>query len=217
MNTRELPRRPVSRAAGATLIEFTLVLLLGALPMVLAIVQVAALLIAHNTVNLATFLAARQGALTNADPGAMRRELARGLLPLYVPAARDGRVAANVALRAYATALGEVMLFDELRIESPTRRQAARLVQVRAGVPVIPNDALEFRGPLAQDANVLGIAVTHCHPLVVPLVGSALAQLLSALDGDALHQRCYALGRAPLRAHAAVAMQSDTLLAALPP
>ena len=67
-----------TRSAGATLIEFALVLLLGVLPMVLGILQIAALLVARNTVNLATFLAARQGAIANADRGAMRRELARG-------------------------------------------------------------------------------------------------------------------------------------------
>jgi hypothetical protein len=207
---------PGRRTGGATLIEFTLVLLLGVLPLVLAILQIAALLVARNTVNLATFLAARQGAVAHAADDAMRRELARGLLPLYVPAARGGRSPPARVARSYASALRDVFVVDELRIETPTRAQASRLVQVREGERVIPNDALEYRGRLVQEANVLTIVVVHCQPLVVPFIGPALAAMLAAFDAEAVHQRCYALGRAPLRARASVVMQSDVLVAMLP-
>jgi TadE-like protein len=204
-------------ARGATLIEFALVLLLGVLPMVLGILQIAALIVAHNTVNFATFMAARQGAVARADANAMRREFARGLLPLYAPAARSGLLAAPQAARAYAAALGDVLALDELRVESPTRAQVAALAQVRERLPVIPNDSLEYRSAPVQNANVLTIVVTHCQRLVVPLVGPALAGLLATIDLDAVRQRCYALGRAPLRASARMVMQSDTPIAALPP
>ncbi len=207
---------PGRRTGGATLIEFTLVLLLGVLPLVLAILQIAALLVARNTVNLATFLAARQGAVAHAADDAMRRELARGLLPLYVPAARGGRSPPALVARSYASALRDVFVLDALRIETPTRAQASRLVQVRAGVRVIPNDALEYRGRLVQEANVLSIVVMHCQPLVVPFIGPALAAMLTAFDAQVDHQRCYALGRVPLRAHASVVMQSDVHIAMLP-
>lgn len=213
------PRHPgrIPRSRGATLIEFALVLLFGALPMVLAILQVAALLVAHNTVNLATFLAARQGAVAHADPETMRRELARGLLPLYVPAARDGVVPPQVALRGYASALHDVLLLDELQVIAPTRAQVEGLTRLRAGRTVIPNDALEYRDRRTQEANLLSIVVIHCQPLLVPFVGSALAQLLATLDADSVHQRCYALGRAPLRAHASMVMQSDLWVDSLGP
>jgi hypothetical protein len=204
------------RTGGATLIEFTLVLLLGVLPLVLAILQIAALLVASNTVNLATFLAARQGAVAHAAADAMRRELARGLLPLYVPAARGGHSPPALVARSYASALRDVFVLDELRIEAPTRAQASRLVQMRDGVRVIPNDALEYRGRLVQEANVLTIVVTHCQPLVVPFVGPALAATLAVFDAEVAHQRCYALGRAPLRARASLVMQSDVLISMLP-
>ncbi|HVO09083.1 MAG TPA: TadE/TadG family type IV pilus assembly protein, partial [Burkholderiaceae bacterium] len=52
-------RDGLQRQRGATLIEFSLALLLGLLPMVLGILQVAALLVAKNELNLAAFLAAR--------------------------------------------------------------------------------------------------------------------------------------------------------------
>jgi len=204
-------------AQGATLIEFALVLVLGVLPMVLGILQTTALVVAHNAVNLAAFMAARQGAVSNADAAAMRREFARGLLPLYAPAARSGLLTAPQAARAYATALGEVLSADELRIAAPGRRQVAGLAQLRRGQWVIPNDSLEYRGRLVRDANVLAIVVTHCQPLVVPIVGAALAALLADMDPDPVHQRCYALGRAPLRARAMTVMQSDIPIGVLPP
>jgi len=210
------PESSQRRTGGATLIEFTLVLLLGVLPLVLAILQIAALLVARNTVNLATFLAVRQGAVAHAELDAMRRELARGLLPLYVPAARGGRSPPPLVARSYATAWRDVLVLDELRIETPTRAQAARLAQVRDGVQVIPNDALEYRDSPTQEANVLTIVVTHCQPLVVPFIGPALAELLAAFDDEAVHQRCYVTGRAPLRSRASIVMQSDTLVAMLP-
>ena len=127
----------------------------------------------------------------------------------------DGQVPAPVALRAYASALKDVLLLDELQIAAPTSAQIEGLTQLRAGRSVIPNDALEYRGRRTQEANVLTLVVTHCQPLVVPLVGSALAELLTAIDGDAIDQRCYARGRAPLRARASVVMQSDLWVASL--
>ncbi len=171
---------------------------------------------ARNTVNLATFLAARQGAVAHADRDAMRRELARGLLPLYVPAARDGRAPPALVARSYATALRDVLVLDELRIEAPTRAQAAGLMQARDGVKIIPNDALEYRGrsyPGGQRAD------NRRHALSA--AGGALHRAGAGRIADGLrwrcaHQRCYATGRAPLRTRASVVMQSDTLVAMLP-
>jgi len=106
------PGQRVASQHGATLIEFTLALFFGVLPMVLAIWQVAALLVARNTVNLATFMAARQGAVAGAEPAVMNRELARGLVPLYVRASRGGVTPAHAVAAAYAAALADVSALD---------------------------------------------------------------------------------------------------------
>ena len=204
-----------ARQPGATLIEFTLALFLGVLPMVLAILQVAALLVARNTVDLATFMAARQGAMAGAEPGAMSRELARGLVPLYVRATRGGVTPADAVAVAYAAALAEVAVFDSLVIDHPTRQALAQLGELRNGRRVIPNDYIEFRPLAVQDANVLTISVVHCQPLVVPLVGPSLAAALSLLNGDPRQSRCLAAGRAPIVAHASLVMQSDVQAAGL--
>ena len=211
-------RRSRSRGTqqrGATLIEFALALLLGVMPMVLGILQVAALLVAKNELNLATFLAAREGAMTGAEPDVMRRVLARALVPLYVRAARNGTAQpADVAL-AYGHAWADVSTLDNVAVLNPTREQLNRFGIVRGGQRVIPNDSIEFRPAAVQDANVLTIEVTHCQPLVVPLAGSALVAALRAFDGDPRYQHCLAAGRTPVVARASIVMQSDVHATAL--
>ena len=210
-----LSRRRGPGQRGATLIEFALALILGVLPIVMSILQTAALLVAKNELNLATFLAAREGAVAGADPSTMQRTLARALVPLYVRAERSGVAApASVAL-AYGTALADVTALDSLRVLNPTRNDLDRLGVMRGGQRVIPNDFIEFRSPSVQDANVLTIEVTHCQNVVVPLAGPALVAALRLLDADPRHQRCLVAGRAPLAARASIVMQSDVHAAAL--
>ena len=204
-----LNRQTMARQRGATLVEFALALLFGALPMVLGILQVGALLVARNTLDFATFLAAREGAVNGAVPAGMRQALARGLVPLYVRAARDGLVPPEAVAIAYGAAWADVVAFDSLEIRSPNREQLLRFGVRRDGRLVIPNDAIEFRPLAVQQANVLTIATVHCQPLVVPLVGAALATALLLLDADPQHLRCLAAGRAPLVARASLVMQSD--------
>jgi len=208
-------RDGLQRQRGATLIEFSLALLLGLLPMVLGILQVAALLVAKNELNLAAFLAAREGAVAGADPAAMHRALARALTPLYVRAARNGTApAADVAV-AYASALADVTALDSLTLLNPTRSDLDRYGTVRGGERVIPNDSIESRPRPVQAANVLTIEVMHCQPLVVPLAGPALIAALRALATDPPQLRCLSAGRAPIAARASVVMQSDVRAAAL--
>lgn len=198
---------PVQR--GATLIEFALTLALGVLPLVLGILQMAALMVAKNELNLATFMAARQGTVSGAEPAAMQRELARSLVPLYTRARSDGVAASADVLLAYGAALADVTTLDSMQVLNPTRAALDRVGIVRGGRRVIPNDSIEYRPYAVQAANVLTIEVTHCQPLVVPLAGAALAAALASLDFEPRHQRCLAIGRAPIVARASLVMQSD--------
>ncbi len=200
---------------GATLIEFALALILGVLPMVLGILQIAALLVVKNELNLATFLAAREGAVAGAEPGVMQRMLARALVPLYVRVGRGGVAPPGDVAIAYAGALTDVTTLDSLLVLNPTRGDLDRFGITRGGQRVIPNDSIEFRPRAVQDANVLTIEVTHCQRLVVPLAGQALLTAMLALDGDPRHQRCLTAGRAPVVSRASIVMQSDVHATAL--
>ena len=102
------------------------------------------------------------------------------------------------------------------RIVSPSRDAVRGLTIRRAGVEVVPNEALESRAPALQAANLMTLEVTHCQPLVVPVVGPALAQLLLVLEAGGADAPCLALGRAPLRARATLVMQTDLKVANLP-
>jgi hypothetical protein len=204
-----------SSQRGATLIEFALALILGVLPIVISILQTAALLVAKNELNLATFLAAREGAVAGAEPATMQRSLARALVPLYVRAERSGVASPAAVALAYGNALADVTALDSLRVLNPTRKDMDRVGVMRAGERVIPNDSIEFRTRAVQDANVLTIEVTHCQSVVVPLAGPALVAALRLLDTDPRHQRCLLAGRAPIAARASIVMQSDVHAAAL--
>jgi len=201
------------------MIEFALVALLGLLPLVLGILQVTALLVAHDLLSLAAFQATRAGTLRGADPQVMWATLARGLLPLYVPVSRDGRVPAAQALAGYGQALAEVIALDELTVIEPTRSSTRGLLESRGARQVLPNAAIEWRSAASQAASVLTVSVMHCQPLVVPLAGPALAGLLALTSGtgSGAEARCRAAGRVPLRARASLVMQTDLPWENLPP
>jgi len=113
-------------------------------------------------------------------------------------------------------ALGEVTTLDRLTVVAPTRAAVRGVTIRRGGVEVVPNEALESRPPVLQAANLLTLEVAHCQPLVVPVVGAALAQGLLLLNAGTTDAACLAIGRIPLKARATVVMQSDLKAANLP-
>src|SRR5262249_48077043 len=71
------------RHHGAASVEFYIVSLLVLLPLVMAILQLGMLFVAKNTLNHATFMAARAASMANGSRGVMLNYLAKGLVPLY--------------------------------------------------------------------------------------------------------------------------------------
>jgi Flp pilus assembly protein TadG len=207
------------RARGAATVEFHIVALLAVLPLCLGIVQMALLMVENHHIDHAAFMAARQGAVTQGDPGAMRRAFASAVTPLLVSAASPvnrSNVVARVA-EAYARAAADVALHARLRVVSPSADAQADFAITREGRRVIPNDALAYRsmsagsrsGQSIQEANLLRLEVRYCRPLVVPLVSTLLLATLRSVDTDAWNQRCYAAGRVPIRSEGIAPMQSD--------
>ncbi|MCG8378021.1 MAG: pilus assembly protein [Proteobacteria bacterium] len=163
--------------------------------------QIAFLYHAKTTLNYATFLAARSGAVSNGHLGIMENALARGMAPLYshcdnaaeVLRARD-QVRTEIQngfafieiLNPPVTAFGNPI--------SPAARSGVRsgdraLRMNIDGTPdtVIPNDSLMYRptnpglssGQSIQDANILKIRAHYCYPLYVPFIDNLLVRIMT--------------------------------------
>jgi hypothetical protein len=209
----------VTRSRGVATVEFFLVALLALLPLCLGMLQTGLLLVSNHHVDHAAFMAARVGATHQGDTGAMRREFARVLTPLFVTSAQplnSSNVTARV-LSAQARALADVTAFGSVRVLFPDSAAQQDFAQIRNGVRVIPSDSLDHRsvapgrrsGQSLQQANMLRVEFVYCRPLIVPFVRDMMVTLLRRIDPDPAHLRCYADGRIPLRSVGTAAMQSD--------
>lgn len=207
-----------TRQRGAATVEFYLVALLALLPLCLGILQTALLLVANHHVDNAAFMAARQGAMRHGDVGAMRSEFARTLTPLLAkaePVDRDN--VTQQVLSAYADALREVTLFGRLEVISPDAKAQQDFAISRNGRHIIPNDSLSYRsaalgersGISLQEANILRVKFTYCHPIIIPFIRQMMLGFLQRIDPDPWHARCYAESRVPLVSTGTAPMQSD--------
>lgn len=215
-----LSRRTGSRhVCGIALVEFQVVAILGLLPLLLGMLQMLLLLMAGHVLQYATFEAARAGAVSGAEPAAMRRALAVGLLPLHAVTATevDARNVVATTAAAYARSAVDAALYADLEILSPTAAAFEDFAVQGPSGRVVRNDALEHRsvtagarsGQSIQQVNLLRIRARYCHPLLVPLVDRLLIGTLRLLSTDPAAQFCYGANRVPLTAEAMVNMQSE--------
>jgi hypothetical protein len=196
-------RRPLSmwaprRQDGAASVEFFVVFIV-AITLIMAVLQMGMFMIAKNTVNLATFAAARAGAASGGDVGEMKKAFAQALSGLYV--AKGLRLAGSngltdvssgnfqqVATGATAYAFAAASLpTNEIKILNPTREAFTDF-----GVPnpngtagrIIPATGLltdTAVGAASQqtraDALLLKIRVRHCYEITMPLIGEAISKV----------------------------------------
>jgi hypothetical protein len=174
------------RERGVAIAE-TVIALPILLALILGIIQFALIYEAKATLNHATLLAARAGAVEHAQPQAILSGLARGLVPLYSP---------NSSLQGYQSTLARVTAAvagdARVRILNPTREAFADFSEEVEGVREIPNDRLHVRstalgtqsGLNIQDANLLRVQVMYGYELNVPLVNWFITRTLLAFDGD---------------------------------
>lgn len=188
MNARRpmsrMPRLP--RQGGQGTIEFYLMAALVLIPLFLAILQLGLLVMAKNTLNVATLEAARAGAASGGDRGAMKDALALGLSPLFVADARaiTGTGSGDITAGNYAPILGAALvkskvinLASTIKVINPTAKSFSDFGVSRNGDVVIPvtnvydNTAVgASSGQTRADALLLKIEVHYCQPLVVPIV-----------------------------------------------
>lgn len=217
-------RRP--RTRGAATIEFSIVALTALIPTVLGILQLGLLFVTKHTVQHATYLAARAGAVEHGSRDAIRRYFAKGLVPLYARSGADlaAGAAVDVVSRAYAAAFVDARRPDRTRITivNPALASFDDFERRQDGTLQIPNrfDRTAV-GPRSRqtlaDANVLRLRVDYCAELVVPFVDRFVTSLLRRLDADPFRQQCYASRRVSVVGHATVQMHSAARRAEVQP
>lgn len=147
--------------------------------LVFGIIQFALIFQARATLNHATMLAARAGAMNNGDQDAMRAALAKGLTPLF--AAKPDMVSYGEALIKAKIETAQLANMAQLLVLNPTRGALSDFGRNRldgAAGRELPSDTLSYRSTTpgsaskisVQDANILHLRVSYCFRLVVPVM-----------------------------------------------
>lgn len=181
--------RVASRAVqrGQTMTEYLIILPL-LLILILGVIQFALIYQAKSSLNYATFMGARQGALMNAQKFSIKQGVASGMAPFFM---RTGSSSA-LADVSKARLIAAIEVFNtnttQVEILSPTKSAFDEFSKGQAGT--IPNDNLMFRDATIgesemsiQDANLLKIRVTYCVKLVVPFVNRVIYTLSKGMIG----------------------------------
>ncbi|HEX8987257.1 MAG TPA: TadE/TadG family type IV pilus assembly protein [Rhodocyclaceae bacterium] len=179
---------------GQALVEY-LILLPTLLLLVLGAIQFALLYRIKSTLNYATFVGARQGALKNASTTSIKDGIAAGMTPLFTFGPDMGSM-----LKGRAIAMIEVFnpLTMKVTVVNPTADAATDFAvddpedtSNPKKKKVIPNDNLTYRptsagsksGISIQDANLMKIRVTYCAKLIVPLANVTIYSLVNGIKG----------------------------------
>jgi Flp pilus assembly protein TadG len=189
-------RRARERGQSAT--EFVIVLPVLLL-IILATLQLGLLYRAKSTLNLATFQAARTGALHYGREDDMQAELVNGLAGLYAHGTSwndlmAGRQRAGDVVSRYARLTV---------LNPPAALRSGRISNLR-----LKYQNATQAGLSVQDLNLLKIKVVYCHPLQVPFIATTLKTLLMS-QYSGFEQQCLTAGRLPLASSAVVRMQTD--------
>lgn len=175
------------RRSGQALVEF-LIIYPTLLLLILGGFQFALIYQAKSTLNYATFMAARQGALKNGKMTSIKDGLAGGMTPLFATTKDDY----GDFFKARVIAAVEVFnpLTTKIDVLSPTAdAYNAHKADSESGTE-IPNDNLMYRpttvkgGMSVQDANLLTIQVTYCTRLVVPIINRVIYSLYFGFVGE---------------------------------
>lgn len=159
-----------TRQSGQATIEYLYVLPILLL-LFLASLQFIFIYEAKQTLNYATFVGTRAGALNHGSMISIQDGIAAGLAPLFAH-----KIGAATELDALK--LGRRTARDELANSKLARIEIVNptISALGAFSGTIPNDNLMYRetvtkgGMNVQDANLLKVRVTYCVRLVVPII-----------------------------------------------
>jgi hypothetical protein len=177
---------------GQAGIEF-LVVFPALVLLVFGLIQFVLLYQVRATLNHATMLAARAGALHNGDKSEMRNALAAGLAPLFAtePTLQNYY---GVALPEAIKQTAAISNLTTLTTLNPTRAAITDFGRARLdgiGGRELPNDTLNYRNSApgsnsklsVQDANIMHLRVSYCVRLVVPIIDRVIYAVVNAVPG----------------------------------
>ncbi len=178
------------RVRGQSTTEFLIIFPL-LIMLVFGIIQFALIYQARATLNHATLLAARAGAMHNGDASKMRTALASGLAPLFAKEpGMGGYLDAMIEAKKQSAALANLVKLDVL---NPTRAALSDFGRPRVdglGGNELPSDTLSYRTTTpgsssrisVQDANILHVRVSYCLRLIVPVMDRVISAGVNALS-----------------------------------
>ena len=197
---------PLRRIRGATTVELVYMLPVFFI-LTFAVIEAAFVFRMRSTLNVASFHAARTGAMHNAMLAPIERKLAEGMMPLYMKGSSDQAAYA----RAQASSLQQMTTLKAVRppvvVISPTRsafeafsetrRMAIQSESTLRDRRAIPNDNLMYRDPRlksvtidgqqrpmnVQDANLLKISTYWCYRLKTPALDRIFNRIVSGISG----------------------------------
>ena len=198
---------------GAASVEFYVVSFFVLIPMLMAVMQLGLFFVAKNTVNLATFAAARAGAASGGDRSVMRSAFANAVSPLYVAkglsllrsasfvdlSAGNYPVVAGGA-RAYSSAR-MLLPFNRITTLNPTRDSFADFSipdpdsrgRIIPTTNIMTDNRIGTRSKQTRaDALLLKIEVRHCYDMVLPVIDKVVGNFMLFLPGPANDKLCYA-------------------------
>jgi hypothetical protein len=182
------------RQKGAASVEFYVVSFFVFIPMVMAVLQLGLFFVAKNTVNLATFAAARAGAAAGGDKTVMANNFAKAIVPLFANTTVDvsnGNYVAVVS-EAYVKARAYMLLpLNSVEILNPTAASFTNfgIPKPGGGGRIIPttnimNDNRVLGGQTRADALLLKIEARFCYPMPIPIIDKMVSTVLLGLDKE---------------------------------
>lgn len=176
------------RQRGQGTLEFQIIAAGVLVPLLMLVLQMGLLIVAKNTLNVATLSAARAGAASGGDRAAMLDALAIGLAPLHI----GSKGMADITASNYGQVMGSALVASRLdtlmpgtlNVINPTRQSFADF-GVGAGaakaIPVINvYDDAKVGAASRQtraDALLLKIEVRYCQEMVIPIINKMISTL----------------------------------------
>jgi len=178
------------RERGQSTTEFLIIFPLLVM-LVFGIIQFALIYQARATLNYATLLAARAGAVNNGSPTKMRMALASGLVPLFAKEPdMTGYAEALVRANLETEVLANMVKLDVLNPTRAALRDFGRSRVDGLGGNELPSDTLSYRSTApgaasnisVQDANILHVRVSYCFRLIVPVMDRVIYAAVNAIS-----------------------------------